>query len=87
MQAQGVLPATFTVADALDVILSGRPYCPPRTMGQARAEIVRCAGTQFDRDVVDVFLQVADSEWLGIQHQVSNRAPIPDPPVPLLQVV
>jgi HD-GYP domain-containing protein (c-di-GMP phosphodiesterase class II) len=51
------------VADALDVIMSGRSYSPARSLAAARAEVLRCAGTQFDRDVVDVFLQVPDEQW------------------------
>lgn len=75
----------FALADALDVILSGRTYCLPRTMAEARAEMTRCAGTQFDQEVVDVFLQIADAEWLSIQDTVASRAAIPDPPLPVLQ--
>ncbi len=59
------------VADALDVILSGRSYSPARSLAAAHAEILRCAGTQFDQDVVDVFLQVPDEQWRCFQERVS----------------
>lgn len=75
----------FAVADTLDVILSGRPYSPPRTMAQARQELVRCAGTQFDKDVVEAFLEIAEEEWSRIQDAVASRSAVPDTPLPLLQ--
>ena len=75
----------FAVADTLDVILSGSPYCPARSMAEARAELQRCAGTQFDKDVVEVLLQTADEEWVRIQEAVASRLPLPDTPLPVLQ--
>jgi len=77
----------FSVADALDVILSGRPYCAARTLDEARAELTRCAGTQFDQDVVDVFQQIADEEVIHIQEAVASRVPASDSPLPVLQGV
>ncbi|HEY7679611.1 MAG TPA: HD domain-containing phosphohydrolase [Terriglobia bacterium] len=77
----------FAVADALDVILSGRPYCPARTLGEARSELIRCAGTQFDQDVVEVFQQIADDELVHIQEAVASRVPVTDSPLPALQGV
>ena len=46
----------FSVADALDAITSDRPYRPASTWNEAAAEIAAGAGTQFDPQVVDVFL-------------------------------
>jgi HD-GYP domain-containing protein (c-di-GMP phosphodiesterase class II) len=39
-------------------MISDRPYSKPRTTDQALAKLRRCAGTQFDPAVVDVFEQV-----------------------------
>jgi len=75
----------FAVADTLDVILSGRPYSPPRTMAEARQELVRCAGTQFDKDVVEAFLEIAEEEWTRIQEAVASFSALPDTPLPVLQ--
>ncbi len=37
---------------------SGRPYRQGLSIGEAVAEIERCARTQFDPQVVDVFLEM-----------------------------
>lgn len=45
------------VADAYDVITSRRSYKDPMSADVAREEIVACAGTQFDPEVVRAFLR------------------------------
>jgi HD-GYP domain-containing protein (c-di-GMP phosphodiesterase class II) len=44
------------VADAFDAMISDRPYRPALSLGTAVAELRAAAGTQFDPDVVDAFL-------------------------------
>jgi two-component system cell cycle response regulator len=48
----------IAVCDAFDAMLSDRPYSPPKPTDQALAELRRCAGTQVDPDVVEIFEQV-----------------------------
>jgi putative nucleotidyltransferase with HDIG domain len=48
------------VADALDAMLSDRPYRPAMNLLQALVEIQRNAGTQFDPHVVEALLRVAE---------------------------
>ncbi len=48
----------FAVADTLDAITSDRPYRKGTSLAAARAEIQRCAGTQFDPSCVDAFLDL-----------------------------
>jgi diguanylate cyclase (GGDEF)-like protein len=43
----------IAVCDALDAMISERCYQPARSLPDALAELRRCAGTQFDPDVVD----------------------------------
>jgi putative nucleotidyltransferase with HDIG domain len=43
----------LTIADAFDAMTSERPYHRPKTREQAFAELRRCAGKQFDPDLVE----------------------------------
>lgn len=47
------------VADAFDTITSARSYKKPLPAAAARAELARCAGSQFDPEVVRAFLAVS----------------------------
>lgn len=47
-----------SVADVFDVITSARSYKDPRTAVEAREELTRCSGTQFDPTVVRAFFNV-----------------------------
>jgi putative nucleotidyltransferase with HDIG domain len=48
----------FAVADSFDAMTSDRPYRRGRQLDAALAEMERCAGTQFDPQVVAAFLAV-----------------------------
>ena len=49
------IPARIIMlCDSVDAMLSDRPYRKALSMEQVYAELVRCAGTQFDPDIVDV---------------------------------
>lgn len=50
----------IAVADAYEAMISDRSYRRAMTHEYAVEEIVRCAGTQFDPDVVHAFLKVAN---------------------------
>jgi HD-GYP domain-containing protein (c-di-GMP phosphodiesterase class II) len=57
------LPARIlAVADAYEAMTSDRPYRMAIAKQSARAELLRCAGTQFDPRVVAAFLAALDSE-------------------------
>jgi putative nucleotidyltransferase with HDIG domain len=60
----------FAVADTFDAITSNRPYRKANTMEAARKEILRCAGTQFDPSIVDVFVATPDSIWLDLREGI-----------------
>jgi diguanylate cyclase (GGDEF)-like protein len=45
----------LAVCNAFDAMTSDRPYRSAMTTGEARSELERCAGTQFDRQVVEAF--------------------------------
>ncbi|PYU12196.1 MAG: two-component system response regulator [Acidobacteria bacterium] len=61
----------FAVADALDAMISDRPYRRALPISHAREEIKRCAGTQFDPAVVKVFLSMPDTLWLELHENIS----------------
>ncbi|MCL4368272.1 MAG: HD domain-containing protein [Actinobacteria bacterium] len=51
----------LSVADSFDAMTSDRPYRPGREMDDAVNEVLRCAGSQFDPQVVSVFLEAVDA--------------------------
>ncbi len=48
------------VVDAFSAMVSRRPYKPAMTIDAALGELRRCAGTQFDGEVVDAFSRVIE---------------------------
>ena len=48
----------IAVCDSFDAMTSPRPYAEPISTQQAIRELVRCAGSQFDPEVVDAFAAV-----------------------------
>jgi two-component system, cell cycle response regulator len=48
----------IAVCDAFDAMTSPRPYAEPLSMEDTIRELFRCAGTQFDPDVVEAFAAV-----------------------------
>jgi putative nucleotidyltransferase with HDIG domain len=53
----------FAIADTLDAITSDRPYRKGRGFAEAREEIRRCSGTQFDPQIVEVYLRIPAERW------------------------
>lgn len=62
----------FAVADAFDAITSDRPYRAAQSMSSARREIEKHAGTQFDPNVVNVFLSISTDFWSKLRDQISD---------------
>lgn len=52
----------LSIADAYDAMTSDRPYRAALTHEEAVDEIKRCAGTQFDPDLVPYFLEILETE-------------------------
>lgn len=64
----------FAIADTLDAITSDRPYRKAKSFAEAREEIVRCAGTQFDPEMVKLFLEIPEEELQLIRElSLANR--------------
>ena len=50
----------FVLGDTFDAMTSDRPYRAAMSVEQARDEIIRCSGTQFDPKCVQAFLLAFD---------------------------
>jgi HD-GYP domain-containing protein (c-di-GMP phosphodiesterase class II) len=57
----------FAVADTLDAMTSDRPYRKGTTFKNAIEEINRCAGTQFDPEVVRAFNDIGETGLMKIK--------------------
>jgi putative nucleotidyltransferase with HDIG domain len=62
----------ISIAEAFDAMLSDRPYRNALLMSQARDEIRRCAGTQFDPKIVEVFLSTPESHWIDLRENLGS---------------
>ncbi len=60
----------ITVVDSFDAMTSNRPYRQSLPTTEARAELLRCTGSQFDPRVVTTFLQVLDDQAQQTQHHL-----------------
>ena len=65
----------LAVVDAYDAMTSQRPYREALPAAQARAELERCAGSQFDPQVVDAFLRGLDTQGQPIEHKQVEESP------------
>ena len=67
--AQDAIPMIariIAVLDAYDAMTTRRVYREPFTTEEARAELQRCAGSQFDPYIVEAFLRVLDREQASV---------------------
>jgi putative nucleotidyltransferase with HDIG domain len=63
------------IADSFDAMTSTRPYRAPRGPDEALDELERCAGTQFDPELVDAFAVAWTEAGLGVlvwQHAAAS---------------
>jgi HD-GYP domain-containing protein (c-di-GMP phosphodiesterase class II) len=51
----------LAIADAYDAMTSPRPYREQQTAQMALEELKRCAGTQFDPELVELFCNLIKS--------------------------
>ena len=59
-EAIPLMSRIITIADAYDVLINGRPYQKPVSQEQAWREIARCAGSQFDPELVRTAMELAN---------------------------
>lgn len=65
----------LAVADAFDAMTSDRPYRTGMRIVHARAELLRCRGTQFDPACVDALVAAIDSGELAISRYHLHKGP------------
>ena len=63
----------FSIADCYDAMTSDRPYRKRTTIDAARAEVARCAGTQFDPRAAEAFLAVGAQELEDLAKPTSDQ--------------
>ena len=66
----------FAIADSFDAMTSDRPYRAAMSFGEAFEEIRLGSGTQFDPDIVEVFLDLASEGglWAEPAHEEAEIA-------------
>ena len=64
----------FAVADALDALLSDRPYRRAQSFEYTRAELLAGSGTQFDPEILEAFAAVTQREWLLLREEAALRS-------------
>lgn len=52
----------LSIADAYDAMTSDRPYRKAMSVEEAVSELKRCAGVQFDPDLVDMFIDILEND-------------------------
>jgi HD-GYP domain-containing protein (c-di-GMP phosphodiesterase class II) len=62
----------ISIANSLDAMLSDWPYSNALPMSHAREEIRRCAGTQFDPKIVEVFLSIPENHWIELRENLGS---------------
>jgi putative nucleotidyltransferase with HDIG domain len=62
----------FAVADALDAMISDRVYRKALSIKHAQEEIQRCSGTQFDPQVVEVFVTMDPTLWTELRENIGT---------------
>ena len=62
----------ISIANTLDAMLSDWPYRNALPMSRAREEIRRCAGTQFDPKIVEIFLSIPETHWIELRESLGS---------------
>ena len=66
------LARIISVADAFDAMMSDRLYRSKLNLEDARNQLIECSGTQFDADIVKVFIRMLDEE--GYEQMLAETA-------------
>jgi putative nucleotidyltransferase with HDIG domain len=61
-----------TVADAYDAMSSDRPYRETLNSDQIRRQLIGHCGTQFDEELVEIFLRLMDKELISLPENIDQ---------------
>lgn len=64
----------FAVADTIDAMTSDRPYRSALSIDEVSAELERCAGAQFDPQVVKAFFSISPAVWTTLIQNLKATA-------------
>ena len=64
----------FAIADSLDAMTSDRPYRKGISFTAATREILDCAGTQFDPQIVSLFLSMPTETWPTLREETTKSS-------------
>ena len=64
----------FAIADSLDAMTSDRSYRKGTTFAAATKEIIQGSGTQFDPQIVEVFLAMPSETWSELRAEVGRQS-------------
>ena len=56
----------------MDAITSDRPYRKANSFAEARKEIERCSGTQFDPAIVAVYSTLPEKLWEDLRAEIDH---------------
>ncbi|RYG25483.1 diguanylate cyclase [bacterium] len=63
----------FAIADAMDAMWSDRPHQAALSLEEITNEIRRTSGTQFDPELVEVFLSIPPEEWIRLRMEAETN--------------
>lgn len=62
----------FSIVDAMDALTNDRIYRKAISFDEARERIIDASGSQFDSEIVKVFLTVSKEEWIRLRNSIES---------------
>ncbi len=68
-----ILARIIAVADAFEVMYSGRPYKKAMVMEEISEEFKKCSGSQFDPNIVETLIKIIEDNNIAISSALTNQ--------------